>query len=121
MAAQTKTMHQIRQILDLHHRGHGSKKIVKLTGTARNTVRTYLREHGARQSAVMHFQHRPGEQLMIDYTGDKMHWVDPVAAWHDYIAEPTLADVILDRLLANAHRFELKGESLRKKTTTKTQ
>ena len=45
----------------------------------------------------------------------------PVAAWHDYIAEPTLADAILDRLLANAHRFELKGESLRKKTTTKTQ
>ena len=44
MAAQTKTMHQIRQILDLHHRGHGSKKIVKLTGTARNTVRTYLRD-----------------------------------------------------------------------------
>lgn len=163
MAAQTKTMHQIRQILDLHHRGHGSKKIVKLTGTARNTVRTYLRDakatglsfeallalddaaltallhgdtapcntldprwadlegrlvgymrelkrtgvtkqllweeyrqsgppnggyrytqfsyylrqHAARQGAVMHFNHRPGEQLMIDYTGDKMHWVDP--------------------------------------------
>ena len=33
-----------------------------------------------------------------------------------YIAEPTLADAIMDRLLTNAHRFELKGESLRKKS-----
>lgn len=41
MVAQTKTMHQIRQILDLRHRGHGIKKIAKLTGTARNMVRTY--------------------------------------------------------------------------------
>lgn len=40
----------------------------------------------------------------------------PISKWHEYIAEPTLADAIMDRLLANAHRFELKGESLRKKT-----
>jgi len=39
----------------------------------------------------------------------------PIAHWHDYIADPTLADAILDRLLANNHRFELKGESLRRK------
>jgi DNA replication protein DnaC len=37
----------------------------------------------------------------------------PVAAWHQYIGEPTLADAILDRITANAHRIELKGESLR--------
>jgi DNA replication protein DnaC len=41
----------------------------------------------------------------------------PIAKWHDYIAEPTLADAIMDRLMSNAHRFELKGESLRKKST----
>lgn len=41
----------------------------------------------------------------------------PIAKWHEYIAEPTLADAIMDRLTANAHRFELKGESLRKKST----
>ena len=40
----------------------------------------------------------------------------PINKWHDYIAEPTLADAIMDRLMANAHRFELKGESLRKKS-----
>jgi DNA replication protein DnaC len=39
----------------------------------------------------------------------------PVAAWYEYINEPTLADAIMDRLLGNAQRIELKGESLRKK------
>jgi DNA replication protein DnaC len=39
----------------------------------------------------------------------------PIAKWHEAINEPTLADAIMDRLMANAHRFELKGESLRKK------
>jgi len=38
----------------------------------------------------------------------------PVNKWYDYIGEPTLADAILDRLTAHAHRIDLKGESLRK-------
>ena len=39
----------------------------------------------------------------------------PVANWHQYIGDPTLADAIMDRLTGNASRIELKGESLRKK------
>ena len=39
----------------------------------------------------------------------------PVNKWYEYINDPTLADAILDRLTANAHRIELKGESLRRK------
>ena len=39
----------------------------------------------------------------------------PVNKWHDYINEPTLADGILDRLTAYAHRIDLKGKSLRQK------
>jgi DNA replication protein DnaC len=39
----------------------------------------------------------------------------PVACWHEYIGDPTLADAILDRLVHNAHKLELIGESLRKK------
>ena len=39
----------------------------------------------------------------------------PINKWHEAINEPTLADAIMDRLMANAHRFELKGESLRRK------
>ena len=39
----------------------------------------------------------------------------PVNKWYEYINEPTLADAICDRLTSNAHKIELKGESLRKK------
>ena len=38
----------------------------------------------------------------------------PLSAWHEAMANPTLADAILDRLIHNAHRIELKGESMRK-------
>lgn len=39
----------------------------------------------------------------------------PVAKWHEYLGEPTIADAILDRLTENAHRIELNGESMRKR------
>jgi DNA replication protein DnaC len=39
----------------------------------------------------------------------------PVENWHDHIGDPTIADAILDRLIHNAHRFQLKGGSMRKK------
>lgn len=38
----------------------------------------------------------------------------PVAKWHEQIGDPTLADSILDRLVHNAHRLEMRGESMRK-------
>ena len=38
----------------------------------------------------------------------------PVAQWHEMIADGTVADAILDRLVHNAYRLELKGESMRK-------
>jgi len=38
----------------------------------------------------------------------------PIASWHAQIGDPTIADSILDRLVHNAHRIELKGESMRK-------
>lgn len=41
----------------------------------------------------------------------------PVSGWHQMIGEPTIADAILDRIIHNAHRIELTGESLRKKGT----
>jgi DNA replication protein DnaC len=37
----------------------------------------------------------------------------PIASWHEYIGDPTLADAILDRLIANSQKMELKGKSLR--------
>ena len=38
----------------------------------------------------------------------------PVDRWYDIIAFPTLADAVLDRVVHNAYRIELVGESLRK-------
>jgi len=37
-----------------------------------------------------------------------------VDRWHQVIADPTYADAILDRVIHNAHRIELTGESLRR-------
>ena len=39
----------------------------------------------------------------------------PVAHRHEQIGDPTIADSILDRLVHNAYRIELNGESMRKK------
>jgi len=39
----------------------------------------------------------------------------PVKFWHDAMQDPTLADAILDRLVHNAYKLELKGESMRRK------
>lgn len=39
----------------------------------------------------------------------------PVEHWHEAIGDPTLADAILDRLIHNAHRLQLAGESMRKR------
>jgi len=45
----------------------------------------------------------------------------PVKRWHDYLADgnPTVADAIMDRLVSDAHRIELAGESLRPKRRRK--
>jgi DNA replication protein DnaC len=37
-----------------------------------------------------------------------------IARWFDLIGDPTYADAILDRLVHNAHRLELSGESMRR-------
>jgi len=39
----------------------------------------------------------------------------PVSSWHAQIGDPTIADSTLDRLVHNAHRIELQGDSMRKK------
>ena len=44
----------------------------------------------------------------------------PIENWHDIIGDPTIADGILDRLIHNAHKINLKGGSMRKKHSTLT-
>lgn len=46
----------------------------------------------------------------------------PVSLWHEIIGEQTIADAILDRIVHDSHRLDMKGESLRrKKSLTKEQ
>jgi len=45
----------------------------------------------------------------------------PVSKWYEAIGEKTIADAIMDRIIHNAHRLELSGESLRKKPIKKTE
>ena len=40
----------------------------------------------------------------------------PLSKWHEAINEPTLGDAIMDGLMTNAHRFEVKGEYFIRKT-----
>jgi DNA replication protein DnaC len=57
-------------------------------------------------------------QILEDRYGKKSVIITsqlPVSKYYEYIGESTIADAIMDRLSVNAHRFELKGESLRKK------
>jgi DNA replication protein DnaC len=39
----------------------------------------------------------------------------PVEHWHEALGDPTLADAILDRLMHNAYKITLQGESMRKR------
>ena len=45
----------------------------------------------------------------------------PVSKWYEVIGEKTIADAIMDRIIHNAHRIELTGESLRKKNLKETE
>jgi len=44
----------------------------------------------------------------------------PVEHWHEIIGDPTIADALLDRLVHNAHRIHLKGQSMRKRKASLT-
>lgn len=39
----------------------------------------------------------------------------PIKSWYEIVGDPTIADAILDRLIHNAHKIKVKGESMRKK------
>ena len=57
-------------------------------------------------------------ELLDDRVGTRSTLITsqlPVNSWHEWLADPTLADAILDRIVHGSHRLVLKGESLRRK------
>jgi len=68
-------------------------------------------------ASVVGKQYRDFLEILDDRQGQGSTLVTsqfPVSQWHEIIADPTVADAILDRLIHNAYRIELKGESMRK-------
>jgi len=56
-------------------------------------------------------------EIMEDRHGQRSTLITsqlPISQWHKAIGDATLADAILDRLLHNSHKLNLKGESMRK-------
>jgi DNA replication protein DnaC len=61
-------------------------------------------------------------EVMEDRYGDRSTVVTsqlPIKDWHEWIGDPTIADAILDRLVHNAYKIELKGPSLRKENAAR--
>lgn len=66
-------------------------------------------------------QRRDLLEILDDRHGNRSTMVTsqfPVDHWHEMIGDATLADAILDRLVHNAHKIKMKGESMRKRRAT---
>jgi DNA replication protein DnaC len=68
--------------------------MVKLTGDQRRDLLEVIDDRHQRGSTILATQ-------------------VPMERWHDQVGDPTYADAILDRLVHNAHRIELRGGSMR--------
>jgi predicted DNA-binding protein YlxM (UPF0122 family) len=95
-------MRKTREVLRLYFELKlGQRQIARSANVSQSTVHDYLE----RFQAAGRYQTR--STLLTSQV--------PVAQWHEQIGDPTIADGILDRLVHNAHRIELRGESMRKK------
>ncbi len=104
------------------HLAHGDGRFHKLMSGFAKTDLLILDDWGlAKLNAE---QRRDLLELLDDRHGSRSTLVTsqiPVDHWHDIIADATLADAILDRLVHNAYRINLKGESMRKRQAKLTQ
>lgn len=109
---------RLPRLFEQLHLAHGDGRFPKLMATFAKTDLIVLDDWGlAKLSAE---QRRDLLELLDDRHGNRSTLVTsqlPVDHWHEIIGDPTLADAILDRLIHNAYRINLKGESLRKRYT----
>ena len=88
----------------------GSKEILALVPGYRESTESWL--------AVLRDLRDRGLEILDDRQGTGATLITsqyPVNTWHELAGDPTVGDAILDRLVHNAHKLELKGDSLRKK------
>ena len=94
---------------------HGDGRFAKLINQLAKTDLLVLDDWGLETLSLS--QRNDVLELMEDRHGNRSTLITsqvPIQQWHDAIGDPTLADAILDRLLHNAHRLPLKGESMRR-------
>ena len=94
---------------------HGDGSYLKLINQLEKTDLLIIDDWGLEK--LTQSQRNDLLEIMEDRHGSKSTIVTsqlPTTKWHAHIGDPTLADAILDRLLHNAHKLNLKGESMRK-------
>jgi DNA replication protein DnaC len=97
---------------------HGDGRFAKLMAGYAKTDLLILDDWGLAPFTAV--QRRDMLELLDDRYENRSTLVTsqmPVDKWHALIGDPTLGDAILDRLVHNAYRIELKGESMRKRAT----
>ena len=97
---------------------HGDGRFSKLMAGYAKTDLLILDDWGLAPFTAA--QRRDMLELLDDRYGNRSTLVTsqmPVDKWHALIGDPTLGDAILDRLVHNAYRIELKGESMRRRAT----
>ena len=97
---------------------HGDGRFAKLMAGYAKTDLLILDDWGLVPFTAA--QRRDMLELLDDRYGNRSTLVTsqmPVDKWHALIGDPTLGDAILDRLVHNAYRIELKGESMRRRAT----
>jgi len=121
---QDKTVRYYRasRLFEMLTLGHGDGTYLKLINQLAKTDLLIIDDWGLEQ--LTQSQRNDLLEIMEDRHGSKSTLITsqlPTTEWHAFIADSTLADAILDRLLHNAHRLKLKGESMRKLKASLTQ
>ena len=107
------------RLLDSLAIAHGDGRFTRMINQIAKTDLLVLDDWGL--ETLTHGQRNDVLELMEDSHGSRSTLITsqvPVKKWHAAIGDATLADAILDRLLHNAHRLQLKGESMRKVRST---
>ena len=113
----TAQYHRLSRLFDALALAHGDGRYPQMMKTLARTDVLLLDDWGL--SKLTASQRRDLLDLLDDRHDRRSTVVTsqlPVDLWHKMIGEPTHADAILDRLVHNAYRITLKGESLRKIT-----
>ncbi len=96
---------------------HGDGSYARLLSSLAKTDLLILDDWGLKQPAIQ--ERHDLLEVLEDRYGNRATLVTsqlPVKNWHAYLGEPTVADAILDRLVHNAHKIQLSGDSMRKKS-----